>query len=69
LLPGLACPHYNSRPEFDDIALDYSRGGANAYAICDNSAAEFTDGKLTKSIGEVYVFERGVKRAAREIEG
>lgn len=59
-LPGIACPHYNSRPEFDKIA------GNNdlAYAFSDNSAAEFVDGELIDSIGEVYIFEKGQKRPA-----
>lgn len=59
-LPGIACPHYEQRPEFDQIAAAYDSG----YAFCGNSAAEFVDGELTDSIGRVYVFEKGIKKEA-----
>ena len=41
-IPGIMTPHYNLRPEFDEIARDYPI----KYAAKDNEALLFTDEKL-----------------------
>ncbi len=49
LIKGTCCPHYNLRAyDFDNEVV--AKNLQNAYAIEDNSALEFTDGILTKSI-------------------
>jgi dipeptidase E len=50
ILDGLACPHYDNRAEFDEAFLksDYPY----AYAISNNSALVFVEGKFNKSIGK-----------------
>ena len=40
-------PHYNLRPEFDEIARDYPI----KYAAKDNEALLFTDEKLVGKLG------------------
>lgn len=41
-IPGIMTPHYNLRPEFDEIARDYPI----KYAVRDNEALLFTDEKF-----------------------
>ena len=49
LLSGTCSPHYNLRKsDFDKAVIE--RGISTAFAIEDNSALEFVNGKLTKSI-------------------
>lgn len=49
LLKGIACPHYDDRPEFDEVA----KGFDTAYAIGNDSAIVFEDGQPVKLIGNV----------------
>lgn len=46
-LNGIACPHYEERPEFDAVARDFDV----AYAIGNDSAIIFEDGQPTEYIG------------------
>ncbi len=46
-LKGLACPHYDERPEFDEVAKKYSP----SYAIGNDSAIVFEDGLPVEYIG------------------
>ncbi|MBR2971241.1 MAG: Type 1 glutamine amidotransferase-like domain-containing protein [Clostridia bacterium] len=46
-LRGIACPHYDERPEFDGVASGFDL----AYAIGNDSAIEFVDGKPVSYIG------------------
>ena len=49
VLNGTACPHYNLRLEdFDRAVLENNI--QNAYALEDDSAIEFIDGKFYKSL-------------------
>ncbi len=49
LLDGTACPHYNLRLEdFDKTVIENNI--TSAYALEDNSAIEFIDGKFSKSL-------------------
>lgn len=47
LLDGIACPHYDERPEFDEVAKNFDL----AYAIGNDSAIVFEDGVPVKFIG------------------
>ena len=47
LLKGIACPHYDERPEFDEVAKGYSP----AYAIGNDSAIVFEDGQPVEYVG------------------
>ncbi len=47
LLNGIACPHYDERPEFDEVAKSFDL----AYAIGNNSAIVFEDGEPVSYIG------------------
>lgn len=47
VLNGIACPHYDERPEFDEVA----KGFDIAYAIGNDSAVIFEDGVLVRYIG------------------
>lgn len=47
LLRGIACPHYDERPEFDEVAKDFEP----AYAIGNDSAVIFEDGEPIEYIG------------------
>lgn len=61
VLNGLACPHYNLRKEEFDFSLKNSEF-LSAYAIEDNSAIVFIDGKFNKSIsvdGNSYLITNG----------
>jgi len=61
LIKGVMCPHYNERPEFDEVAKNYPL----CYAAENNAAIIFEDGKAVKSLssgGKAYVFENGVRR-------
>ena len=57
ILPGLHCPHYNERPEFDEFIISRK---INAIAIDDNCAVVFQDGnyKVIKSVysANAYLF-------------
>ncbi len=46
LIKGIACPHYDERPEFDEVAKDFDV----AYAIGNNSAIVFEDGEPVEYI-------------------
>lgn len=46
-LRGIACPHYDERPEFDEVAKKFDL----AYAIGNDSAIVFEDGVAIKYIG------------------
>lgn len=57
VLDGTACPHFNER-ENDFISNMLKNGVEQAYAIENDCAIEFVDGKLTKSIssgGKAYL--------------
>lgn len=57
VLDGTACPHFNER-ENDFISNMLKNGVEQAYAIENDCALEFVDGKLTKSIssgGKAYL--------------
>lgn len=61
LIKGVMCPHYNERPEFDEVAKNYPL----CYAAENNAAIIFEDGKAVKSLssgGKAYIFENGVRR-------
>ncbi|MCH5164465.1 MAG: Type 1 glutamine amidotransferase-like domain-containing protein [Clostridiales bacterium] len=47
ILDGIACPHYDERPEFDEVASGFDL----AYAIGNDSAIIFEDGVPTQYIG------------------
>lgn len=47
LIPGIMTPHYNLRPEFDEIAKDYPV----KYAAKDNEALLFLDEQFAGKIG------------------
>ena len=47
LIPGIMTPHYNRRPEFDEIAKDYPV----KYAAKDNEALLFLDEQFAGKIG------------------
>ncbi len=49
-LGGLMTPHYNSRTEFDGAFA--SSAFSSAYAVEDNCALEFADGKFLRAFGE-----------------
>ena len=51
LIKGIACPHYDERPEFDEVAKRFEL----AYAIGNNSAIVFEDGEPTSFIGNAKV--------------
>lgn len=53
LLKGIACPHYDERPEFDDIRKNFDI----SYAIGNNSAVIFEDGCPIKFIGNANVIK------------
>jgi len=61
IISGVMCPHYDERPEFDEVA----KGFDLCYAVENNCAIVFEDGKAVSTLssgGKAYVFERGVKR-------
>ena len=68
-IKGAATPHYNSRPEFDRIAIE--NGYPLAYAIEDDAAILFEDEELKGALsagGKAYLLERdGDAIAKREI--
>ena len=47
ILDGIACPHYDDRPEFDEVASKFDL----AYAIGNDSAVIFEDGVPVQYIG------------------
>lgn len=61
ILNGLMSPHYNYRPEFDNISKEFNL----AYAADDNAALYFENETLVKSLsagGDAYIFEKGIKK-------
>lgn len=59
ILKGIMSPHYDNRPEFDDVAKDYPL----AYAVENNSAIVFEDGVPVKSLssgGSSYIFNNNI---------
>ena len=48
IIDGAITPHYNHRTEFDGVFL--KEGLSSAYALEDNSAVVFADGKFEKSL-------------------
>ncbi len=56
LLRGLMTPHYNERiADFDE---NFRRSAfASAYAVEDNAALEFIDGKLTQKLGDGMAYK------------
>lgn len=62
LLEGTMCPHYDQRPEFDDVI---NKIGGIGYAAENNSAIVFKDGALAGALsagGKSYFWDSG-KRA------
>lgn len=58
LIKGIMSPHYDNRPEFNDIAKEYPI----AYAVENNSAIVFEDGVPVKSLssgGNSYILNNG----------
>lgn len=58
ILKGMMSPHYDDRPEFDDIAKNSSL----AYAVENKSALVFEDETLVKTLsagGNSYLFTKG----------
>lgn len=58
ILKGIMSPHYNERPEFDDVAKNYPI----AYAVENNSAIVFEDGVFVKTLtsgGNSYLLKEG----------
>ena len=51
-LKGIACPHYDERPEFDLVAQSFDL----AYAIGNDSAIIFSDGEPVEYIGNAKKF-------------
>ena len=67
ILDGVVTPHYNIRTEFDNKFLELNM--PFAYAIEDNSAIEFIDGKYSKSIssgGKAYLLKNDNGRLIKE---
>lgn len=61
-LEGTMCPHYDDRREDFDAVLLEKGVGACAYAVENLAALEFTDGRLTRAVGEggrAYKIENG----------
>lgn len=59
LLHGTMTPHYNLRAEFDEVVL---REGIAAYAVEDNCAIHWADGKIRRVIsvgGHAYFLDAG----------
>ena len=59
ILKGIMSPHYDNRPEFDDVAKDCPL----AYAVENNSAIVFEDGVPVKSLssgGSSYIFNNNI---------
>lgn len=57
IMRGMMSPHYNHRPEFDDVVLSQR---AFAYAIEDNCALHFADGTLRRVLstgGKAYTLD------------
>ncbi len=62
LIEGVMCPHYDERPEFDEVAKQLPL----CYAAENNAAIVFEDGKPVKTLssgGRAYVFENGIRRS------
>jgi len=61
LIKGVMCPHYDERPEFDEVAKQFPL----CYAAENDAAIVFEDGVAVKSLssgGRAFVFENGVRR-------
>jgi dipeptidase E len=58
ILQGIACPHYDERDEFDEIAGKYPL----AYGLNNLSAIHFSSREIKEVIGDIYLFENGKKR-------
>lgn len=57
LFEGTACPHYDSRPEFDGYATEFDK----SYAVEDDCALYFENEKFVKSVscgGKAYLLTR-----------
>lgn len=60
-IDGTMCPHYNFRPEFDEVAAQFDR----AFAVENDCALVFEDGMYKEKVsagGKAFIFERGEKR-------
>lgn len=60
ILRGVACPHYDERAEFDEVA----KGFPLCYAMQNKSAVVFVNGAPSRSIsagGKSYIFNGGEK--------
>ena len=68
VLEGLMCPHFNERE--GDFILAFSKSDfSTAYAVENDAAIEFVNGKLTKSIssgGKAYLITKGENGIVKE---
>ena len=68
VLEGLMCPHFNER-EGDFIPAFSKSDFSTAYAVENDAAIEFVNGKLTKSIssgGKAYLITKGENGIVKE---
>ena len=66
-LKGAATPHYNSRPEFDEVAK--AQGYPLSYAVEDDAAVVFEDGKPAYALssgGKAYCLRQEDGRLTKE---
>ena len=68
LIDGLICPHFNEREE-DFTSAFLNSGKETAYAIENNAAIVFIDGKATKCVssdGRAYVIKNANGKIIKE---